>query len=129
MAMTPRERFMTALRGGVPDVVPDYNTDTCFIDPMIMNSAMGQMFMAMDENGGMLPEDWKAVDCFGITWLPDEMAPMVDAANPVVTDLAKWREQLQIPDYENFDWEAAIPIDSMFIEPDKASQIFILARS
>ena len=126
MAMTPRERFMKALRGEVPDVVPNYNFDTCFIDPMIMNSAMGQMMMALDPETGELPEGWKAVDCFGITWLPDEMAPMVDAANPAVTDLSKWREQLQIPDYKNFDWEAAIPIDSMFIEEDKASQVFVL---
>ena len=126
MPMTPRERYMRALRGEVPDVVPDYNTDTCFIDPMIMNSAMGQMFGAIEENGGELPEGWKAVDCFGITWLPDDMAPMVDVAHPAVPDFEQWREQLRIPDYQNFDWEAAIPIDSMFLEDDKASQIFML---
>ena len=126
MTMTPRQRFMKALRGEVPDVVPNYNTDTCFIDPMIMNSAMGQMFVAMDENGGQLPDGWKAVDCFGITWLPDDMAPMVDVSHPAVSDFENWQEQLQIPDYEHFDWEAAAPIDSMFIEDDKASQIFML---
>jgi hypothetical protein len=126
MTMTPRERFMKALRGERPDVVPNYNTDTCFIDPMIMQSAMGQMFAAMDPETGELPEGWKAVDCFGITWLPDPMAPMVDVSNPAVTDIEDWRDQLRIPDYEHYDWEAAIPTDSMFIEDDKASQIFML---
>lgn len=126
MAMTPRERFMAALKGKMPDVVPDYNTDTCFIDPMIMNSAMSQMFAAVDPETGKVPNGWTATDCFGITWLPDTMAPMVDVSKPTVTDISKWREQLSIPDYENFDWQAAASVDSMFIEEDKASQIFIL---
>lgn len=123
--MTQRENYLAAARGETPRWVPNYNDDIAPVDPMILNTAMTQYFIALEEYQGNIPKDTVFIDGFGIRWLVDDMGPMVDTAQPLVLGIEKWRDTFIIPETENYDWDAAAEIDGMFVVDDKVSQMFI----
>lgn len=53
-------------------------------------------------------------DEFGVQYnfVPQANAPMVTPGTFKLTDITKWREQVQFPDVENYDWEAGSARDT-----------------
>jgi len=94
MAMTSKENLIAAIRGEEHDYIPNMFTAPAFC------GATALTFDAGPAEGGY--------DGFGVLWQTSESAggqacPIT--TNPVLEDIADWREKVHFPDYENFDWE------------------------
>ena len=69
-------------------------------------------------------------DWFGVDW---EFMEAAGAATPsctvphVMTDICKWREQVQFPDLDNWDWEEAARIDNVD-SIDRENEVFVLTQ-
>lgn len=70
-----------------------------------------------------------AVDCFGISWdyNPGDPGPMVTAGTQRLTDIENWREELEIPDCESWDWEKCAAKDTAgWDRKNKISSVIII---
>ena len=58
-------------------------------------------------------------DIFGIRWrfVPDAGGSIVEPGAPIMQDVNEWRDIINIPDIDSWDWENAVkekPIDTRF---------------
>jgi uroporphyrinogen decarboxylase len=100
MAITERENFLRVYKHQKPDHLPDPGAGLYTHHPIFG-------FLERPDDGG--ETDW-----FGVSYLSDPSAGGY-VPNPnkprVITDIARWREQLRIPDVDNWDWEKAAALD------------------
>jgi len=98
--MNPKENYLRAIRHGDPEWIPyEYEAVHMVTPPVCERPAHA------------------GSDDFGCQWLLDDAPggtyPAVD--RPVITDLARWKEQLKLPDVHAYDWsltrEAAAKVD------------------
>lgn len=91
--ITPKENYKRFVNKEdyewIPDIYADFNEITPSINPDCV---------AMGYEGG--------VDSFGVTWvaLENGLPAMVQPGNPVLKDIANWRE-IAFPDVDSWDWE------------------------
>lgn len=90
--MTRREELMQVYKQKNIGYVPCFYTDFDFIIPAEINER--------PQGSGL---DW-----FGVEWefVPAVGAPMVKPGTKKVTDICKWKEQVQFPDLSAYDWES-----------------------
>lgn len=98
--LTPRENALIAYRHGTPAWIPCFYTDI-------------GLFQA---NPGMerYPGHQTGTDGFGVSWTfePSIGAPMTTpGSEPVLKDIADWKEVVTFPDLEAVDWEKQAEID------------------
>lgn len=81
--------------GYIPNFYLDYN----FAKPGFLNDR---------------PEGKDGYDWFGVHWTyqPDINAPAATPGYVVIDDITKWREQLKIPDLDQYDWEAGVAAET-----------------
>ncbi len=93
--MTKRENALIALKGGKPEFVPSYYS-ACQIIP-----AGASMEMP--------PMGAPGYDGYGVHQTPTESAggmfTPTTSVPPVLTDVTKWKEQVQFPNYDLLDFE------------------------
>ena len=71
----------------------------------------------------------RSVDCFGISWdyHPGDEGPMVTGGTKRLMDIADWREHLQMPDCESWDWESCAARDTAcWDRQNKISSVIIV---
>lgn len=91
--VTSRENFQLLINGEVPYWLPNLLSDFNLIQPLVMPDASARSF------GGI---DW-----FGIDWQFEPLtgAPMVRPGTRRLSELPRWREELEWPDLTAIDWE------------------------
>ena len=91
--ITPKENMIRMLEGKKPLWVPNQTLDNTAIQPLVMPDARARNF------GGI---DW-----FGIEWEyePLSKAAMVKPGTRRLSDITKWREELDWPDLSAIDWQ------------------------
>ena len=91
--ITPKENMIRMLEGKKPLWVPNQTLDNNAIQPLVMPDARARNF------GGI---DW-----FGIEWEyePLSKAAMVKPGTRRLSDITKWREELDWPDLSAIDWQ------------------------
>lgn len=91
--ITPKENMIRMLEGKKPLWVPNQTLDNNAIQPLVMPDARARNF------GGI---DW-----FGIEWEyePLSKAAMVKPGTRRLSDITRWREELDWPDLSAIDWQ------------------------
>lgn len=95
-----------------PRIVPDYISRAWVND--------SQPFDPDTEGGG--------VDMFGIEWVyvPVAMGSMVKPGNPTLLDANEWREVIQFPDLDAWDWAgSAAENNGTYLTAEKFNQVWI----
>lgn len=92
--ITPKENFLRMCRHESPVWVPNMGMDFNVIQPEVMPDASARSY------GG--------VDWFGIKWRyePLSAAAMVEPGSRRLSDITRWKEELEWPDLQKIDWEA-----------------------
>lgn len=103
--LSPRENFLIAARGGVPEYIPSFMDDAAGIFPWFWTER--------DEEGR---------DFLGVYWTTNEAGAMPDHRDGkiVLNDIRAWREVMVFPDPDSLDWEGRAQGDMLFCSPDKA---------
>lgn len=91
--ITPKENMLRMLEGKMPLWVPNQTLDNNAIQPLVMPDAKARNFWGTD---------W-----FGIEWEyePNTKAAMVKPGTQRLSDITKWREELEFPDLSAIDWK------------------------
>ena len=91
--ITPKENMLRYLRGEDPLWMPDLQRDCATVCPYVFPDNSARAF------GG--------TDCFGIQWKqePNIGAAMVKPGTRRLSDITKWREELEWMDPWNIDWQ------------------------
>ena len=101
--LTPKENYLTAIKGGKPDWVPVFGEDANMFPPFIWD-----------------PDPETMIDFCNVKWVQDEAGLMPDGQNPAMTDITEWRDTIKFPDLSTIDWEK---LDEEFhsgdYDPDK----------
>lgn len=93
--MTPRERIMTAFKGGTPDSVPCFYSDAQINIAIELGESPGFGSTGGYDGYGAYQV---ATASGGGMFTPDPRKPYA------ITDITKWREQAVFPDYSGVDW-------------------------
>lgn len=113
--ITPKENFLRVCRNETPLWMPNATVDFNAIQPEIMADAYAR------NHGG---KDW-----FGIEWQFDTAsnAAMVKPGTRRLSDITRWREELEFPDLGAIDWEKDYKDNyGAFMEPDRAILFIIV---
>lgn len=103
--LTARENYLIAAKGGVPEYVPSYMGDAAMWAPSF----------------GMF-RDEENRDFFGVKWLRNDAGEMPDH-NPgqeLIHDIHEWREVINFPDLDNWDWDEEAKRAKARFDNDKA---------
>ena len=76
-------------------------------------------FDALTQGGGK--------DMFGIEWeyVAEVGGSMVRPGNPLFSDISEWREKVQWPDVESWDWEGSAKLNNgTYLKPDAFNQFW-----
>ena len=115
--ITPRENFLRFMAHQPHEWVPSFEKDLNLICPDVVPD-----FVACGLNGG--------VDSFGVTWIPSHpelgLPSFVKGGNPLLKDIADWREVIQFPDVDSWDWEGSAKLYSV-LDRSRASCGIILS--
>ena len=59
-------------------------------------------------------------DMFGIEWeyVPSARGSIVRPGNPTLTDISQWREVIQFPDVDSWDWEGSAKMNNEWLKND-----------
>ena len=113
--ITPKENFLMVCRKETPVWMPNATVDFNAIQPEIMADAYAR------NHGG---KDW-----FGIEWQFDAAsnAAMVKPGTRRLSDITKWREELEFPDLQAIDWEKDYKENyADLMEPERATLFMIV---
>ena len=90
--MNKHDQLLEVYRHKNTGYIPCFFTDFDFSKPAAINER---------------PEGQSGKDWFGVDWtfVPEAGAPMVTPGTQRLTDIAKWREELDFPDLASIDWE------------------------
>lgn len=94
--ITPRENWIRFVTGADYEWIPDCVADVYDITPDANPDTIACGF-----EGG--------IDTLGVEWVPcgnPDLPAMVKPGNPKLTDICDWREVLEFPDVDSWDWEA-----------------------
>ena len=112
--ITPKENYLRVLRHQRPEWIPNTREDRNFYIPM------------------MEIERWNkpgsGVDGFGVEWTfdPGAGAPMPTAGKFLMDDVCRWKEQVQFPDLDQYDWGSAAEQVLQTWDPDKLTSCMIV---
>ena len=74
---------------------------------------------------------WGGIDSFGVTWIPtkpEEFLPsFVKPGDPLLKDIEDWKNVIQIPDVDSWDWEASGKMYMEGLDPDRPNVGVILS--
>lgn len=96
--MNFRENYLKVLHHQHPDYTPNFFTATASVG---FGAGNGPAFEKGPEGGGL--------DGFGVEWITPASgggAPIPKPGNYVLEDVTEWKEVVQFPDLDAFDWEA-----------------------
>jgi uroporphyrinogen-III decarboxylase len=100
--MTEKENWLLTIAGKDHPWVPEMRSATEWI-----------------RAGWTMPDPVTKKNFLGIEYTENEFGPISSHAHPVITDIRRWRDQLQFPDPDSFDWKGdAAKIDAA-APPDK----------
>lgn len=68
------------------------------------------------------------LDMFGREWVyePKSRGSIVRPGNPMLTDISKWREVIQFPDVDSWDWEGSAAKNKDFLEKTDKYPMFCI---
>lgn len=106
MPITPRENFLLALNHEKPLWIPNYYDITSFC-PACYPDSIARGFVMSAELADYMEDDKKGgKDSFGINWVFEPIAngSMVLPGNPLLKDMNEWKDYVQIPEVDSWDW-------------------------
>lgn len=96
MDMTPRENMMAIFRGEQPEYYGDFQwAAKIMLDPIWMSDSV-------PSDGKEHKDSWGTV-CIRPAGAPGKH-PYITSENAVVKDVTRWKQQLVIPSFKDFDW-------------------------
>ena len=106
-SLSPRENYLLAMQHKPTEFIPLGMIHSTFIGFM-------DAFEKGPEGGGK--------DGFGVTWVyPDHKGvngPIPEPGNFILTDVTKWKSEVQFPDIDAIDWEKKSQMDLMMWNKD-----------
>lgn len=125
--MNKKENYLTAIRGGVPEWIPNYSTDCQLFAPSALGDVQGALYSIYYEllEKGEVPQNVKMKDAFGITWILDEYGAITEPGNILLEEISEWHEKFTIPDLVDYDWDSELEKDKAMLDPEKAVQIIV----
>ncbi len=124
--LTKKENFLRVMHGEIPEYVPQYSQNPiCKPGEYLTNMLFEPSVMKMKKN-----PDGSLTNMWGGRYLtsPEAEGGVVsDPSHRVITDITKWRDQLNVPDYSDVDWEmlAKHDIEKSNINRDITSLTFV----
>ena len=113
--MTPKENYEQIVNGGTPEWVP-----CALVDFNIMRPTPCGLY-AMEHGG---------IDEYGVKWTisPTDGMPCVDPKRKILDDIADWRDFIELPDLDSYDWAAMAEQDQANLDPDKPTVALTMAK-
>ena len=124
--ITPKENFKMLYRGEVPMWIP-MSTDKLTLTPRIDPDNMARAF-AFEANSITPEEMVGGKDKFGIEWVyvPVAQGSMVKPGNPTLLDVNDWKEVINFPNIEEWDWEGTKKSHEEYCKTDRLIQVTML---
>lgn len=100
--------------------------DTKMFAPRIIPDNIARAFCAEDKPFDAFTEGG-GKDMFGTYWEFEAQVggSMVRPGNPLFTEISEWREKVQWPDIESWDWEGSAKLNNgTFLKPENFNQLF-----
>ena len=101
--MTPKENYLTILRGGTPEWVPMYtlgaSPDDKTPNPCTLFEPAPVNIHRVNHGG---------LDIWGVNWVGNDEAAgaiLPEPNNFILDDVTKWRDVIKAPDLSDVDWE------------------------
>lgn len=113
--ITACENFKKAIFEKSPCFVPDYKHILNFTPRVVPDTeARGFVF----DGGEPVSHPEGFLDMFGVKWLFIEVAggSMVEPGHPVLSDMNEWKEKIQWPDIDTWDWEGQLALSRDYIK-------------
>ena len=123
--VTRKENFLACLRGE-GYWVPTTNDIQLFHTKIVpCHQARG----AIEDADPLPPENLGGKDMFGIEWAfdPVTFGSIVRPGNPVLKDANDWKEIIQFPDIDSWDWEASAKENAEFLDTDKLVSVYFFS--
>jgi len=95
--LSTKDNLLLLLNHEIPEYIPDYD---------IFWGIMGSPPFLMKEAN----PDMSGVDWFGVEWVVEDNPTKAAIPKPwdfILKDITKWRDVIKVPDFSDFDWEAA----------------------
>ncbi len=92
--MKPKENLLRAIKRDNPEWIPNRMENTVVLEPPLIERPYEEGY-----------------DPFGVHWLYEERAEggtFPAHGSEIITDLAKWREQVKIPNVDDYDWSPIV---------------------
>ena len=105
--VTARENYLCVLQGKLPYWMPVWLSDTQYCWPDVMQEH------ALWESDG---PDWWGQQW---VWEPTSHGLMPKPGSRVITDMARWEEQVTVPDFAQVDWESDAAIQTARYDPER----------
>ena len=129
--ITPKENYRMIYNREVPLWLPN-SGDSLSITPRIDADNIARVFVSeanpltQEERDLVATEGYK--DKFGVTWIyvPMVNGSMVKPGNPVLDDVNNWREKIEWPDVDSWDWEASKAANADYVNTDRRLTATIL---
>ena len=86
--LTPRENWLLAARGGVPERIPVFPMDCNLFRPTVWD-----------------PDPETKLDFFGIRWSGNEFGAMPEDGYYCISEISEWHDVIKWPDLSKCDWE------------------------
>ena len=124
--ITQKETFQRFLNKEVPYWMPLYS-DIQSMRPRIMpdNIVCG---LVQDGEEMLTPKDFSGIGWFGLEWIYVEHVggATVRPGNPKVKDISKWKEIIEFPDIESYDWESSAKANKEWFNDDRLLECCML---
>lgn len=122
--ITARDNIKSAIFDRECMYMPDFRDFLHFTPRCIPDSIARCAVM----DGGEKVPDKGGRDMFGIEWVFVEIAngAMVRPGNPLFTDMNEWREKVQWPDIETWDWEGQAKLSRDFVSQSEQALVPVL---
>jgi hypothetical protein len=106
--ITPKENYLMALRGEIPEYIPRYTFGPPPKDKVVANVAFTPPILMGDRRPGV-----RCKDIWGVTYVPADKAgaTIPEPNNFILKDITKWRDVIKAPSLEGVDWEKMVKKD------------------
>lgn len=124
--VTPKENLDLWLKGDSPLWIPTLN-DFLSFTPRVVADNVARGF-AFDAEPPLTAEESGGPDMFGTEWvfIPQAGGSMVRPGSPRFTNANDWRDVINIPDVDSFDWETSAEINKGLRNSGRAFQATIM---
>lgn len=124
---TPRENFISMLKGEAPQWIPNFSYDAQpFCPRMIPDNIARGMVMDAEPMEGIQKG---GLDMFGVDWEFEPLVggSMVKPGNPKCPDICEWEKYITFPDLDTWDWAHASEVNAPYFDGGRLIEFTIFS--